>query len=348
MKTGLRRLGLAVLLMALLTLGLRVAAQIDKPVAEGEYVRGAEQTLLTVPEWFLVFSPNEYAEFTANHPPSRFPYYGHISQFWQSYLAVTAEANRRELDFNPGYHMMIMVIGVSTTVEYALRSSYEMLIGRLTEALTAQPTAEDRYAAQVAKDYVAFIRVLPWYEYDFAEKLNGLWLETGYGGPGQWRKWERKFALSTEYGIKMLYGKLIKLGTKNVYEVPLLVTAVVTRPVPLPDSRLSDLKLLQALPDERALITVPRYEAFKTYVQALAAKGINFEEIAGNRDFILVSLLVRSDWVAPLDTPMLFAQPVLTQPKRQRVVLMVQVNNLAAQQRQWQAAGLQVEHIFDY
>ena len=60
----------------------------SKPVAGPEHVRGVEQTLLTFPEWFLVFSPHEYAEFIAGNEPSRFPYYGHIGQFWQSYQAV--------------------------------------------------------------------------------------------------------------------------------------------------------------------------------------------------------------------------------------------------------------------
>lgn len=348
MKWGLHRCSAALLLVVALAAGMLAAAQTPKSVAGPEHVRGPEQTLLTYPEWFLVFSPHEYAEFTAKHRPSQFPYYGHIGQFWQSYLAVTEQTRQLELDLNPGYHMMIMVIGVSTTAEYALRSAYERLIGRLSEVLSTQPTAEDRYAAKVAKDYVDFIRVLPWYEYDFAGRLRGLWTETGYWGEDPLRKWERKFALSTEYGFKMLYGKLIKLGTKSVYDEPSLVTAVVTRTVPAPDLKLPAIKLLQALPDGRALITVPRYEAFLVHAQALAAKGMNFEEIAGNRSFILVSLLTRPDWTAPLDLPVLFVQPILTRPDRQRVALMVPVNRLAMQLRQWQAAGLQVEHIFDY
>ena len=42
-------------------------------VAPPEHVRGVEQTYLTFPEWFLVFSPDEYAAFTKDHPPSEFP-----------------------------------------------------------------------------------------------------------------------------------------------------------------------------------------------------------------------------------------------------------------------------------
>ena len=353
MRTGLRRRAAAWLLAAGLGCGQLAWAQLaptptPPPLTPAEHVRGLEQTLLTYPEWFLVFSPEEYAQFTAVQPPSRFPWYGHLGQFWHSYAAVTAETRRHELALNPGYHLMIMVIGVSTTVEYALRSAYELLVGRLTETLAAQPTAEDRYAAQVAREYVDFIRVRPWYEFDFAARLRGLWRETGSWGEAPVRKWERKFALSTEYGIKMLYGQLIRLGTRNVYDAPLPVTALVTHPAPPPDPKLPDLKLLQARPDGRALLTVPRYEAFMTYAQALAAKGLQFEEIAGNRSFILVSLHTRPGWQPTGDTPVLFRQPILTQADRQRVVLMVPVASLAAELRLWQKAGLQVEHVFDY
>lgn len=338
----------AIALLGTLSLGGLRAQTGYQPTVGPEHVRGVEQTLLTFPEWFLVFSPAEYAAFTASEPPSEFPFYGHLGQFWQSYAAVTAEVNRRDLDLNPGYHLMIMVIGVSTSVEYALRSAYEMLVGRITAMLALEPTAEDRYAAQAAQDYVDFIRVQPWYEFDFASKLRGLWTETGYAGPDQWRKWERKFVLSTEYGVKMLYGQLIKLATGTVYDAPLPVTAIVVRPVPAPDPSLPELKILKVLPDGRAIITVPRYEAFTTYAHALAAKMIFFEEIAGNRSLILVSLHTQPDWVPAVDAPVLFTQPILTEPGTQRVAVMIAVSSLSAKLRLWKTQGVQVEHIFDY
>jgi len=201
---------------------------------------------------------------------------------------------------------------------------------------------------KVASDYVDFIRVQPWYEFNFGQRLRELWTQTGWWGPDALRKWERKFVLSTEYGIKMLYARLIRLATQNVYEAPMSVTAVVTRTTPLPDPKLPEMKILQVLSDGRALVTVPRYEAFTVYAQALAARGVYFEEIAGNRNIILVTLFAPRDWEAPLETPTLFAQPILTRADRQRVALLVPVRNLTYQLRLWQAAGLQVEHIFDY
>src|SRR5437764_514515 len=79
---------------------------------------------------------------------------------------------------------------------------------------THGPTAEDRLGAEVAQDYVDFIRVQPWYEYDFASRMRQVWTRTGLLGPDAIRKWERKYALTTEYGIKGLYGWLIRKATK--------------------------------------------------------------------------------------------------------------------------------------
>ena len=318
------------------------------PVAGPEHVRGIEQTLLTYPEWFLVFSPHEYGEFIGRSAPSQFPFYGHIGQFWEGYKAVFDETQRRNLELNPGYHLMIMVIGTSTTVEYAIKSAYETLIGRLTEAISSAPTDEDRFAAQIAQDYVRFIRVDPWYLYDFGKALSGLWQSVPATGPDMMRKWERRFALSTEYLVKMSYAKLIKIGTQTVYDAALPVTAVVVKPVPQKNAKLPELKVIGLQPDGSALVTVPRYEAFMTYAQTLATEGMNFSEIAGNNGFILVSVLAPSNFKSASPTTLLFAQPILTQPGIQRVVITVPVQQLAESLRQWKAASVQVEHVFDY
>lgn len=318
------------------------------PLAGSEHVRGVEQTLLTYPEWFLVFSPYEYGEFIGRSAPSRFPFYGHIGQFWEGYKAVFDETQRRSLDLNLGYHLMIIVIGTSTTVEYAIKSAYEMLIGRLTEAMTNMPTAEDRYAAQVAQDYVRFIRVNPWYLYDFGKALSSLWQSVPATGLDMIRKWERRFALSTEYLVKMGYAKLIKMGTQSIYDAPLPVTAVVVKPVPQSNAALPQLQVIARQPDGSALVTVPRYEGFMTYAQAMAAQGMNFSEIAGNNAFILVSVLTPTSWMPVNPATPLLVQPILTQPGTQRVVLTVPVQQLAESLRQWKAASLQVEHLFDY
>lgn len=329
---------------------LAAAGAAARPVAPPEHRRGAEQTFLTYPEWFLVHSPAEYAAFVKSSPPSEFPFWGHVCQLWQSYGAVTRATTNERYPFNFGYHVMIMVIGVSTTVEYALRSAYETLVGRLAElARTHGPTPEDAYATRIAQDYVDFIRERPWYEYDFWGKLKGLWRETSLVGPDLLRKWERKYALTSEYGAKAIYGWLIMKATKASYDEALPVTAVVLDR--LPDGAAADVKLLQTLPDGGALVTVPRYAAFKSGTTALARRGANFREIAGNeaQAEILVSVLVPVGWQPPVsDARALFIQPLITQPGVQRVAFTVPVGSLAELLRRLDAAKTAIEHVYDY
>lgn len=340
-----------------LALGLAAAVPAAAPdavtpptAAPKAHQRGAEQTFLTFPEWYLVYSPAEYAAFVKDQAPSGFPFIGHIRQFWQSYRAVYG-ATRKDYSFNAGYHVMIMVIGGSTTVEYALRSAYETLIGRLTElARTHGMTEEDRLAARVAQDYVDFIRVQPWYEYDFFGKLEALWTQTGLAGPDLLRKWERKYALTTEYGIKAIYGWLIRKATKASYDEPLPVTAVLVDRLPRGiEQELPELKVLERRPGGPVLITVPRYQAFSDYATALAKRGVGFEEIAGNRSAILVSALVPRSWQPGRgDVNVLFTQPVITQPATMRVALVMPVDSLAPVLNALSGPGVQLEHVYDY
>jgi hypothetical protein len=329
--------------------GVTPARDAQPPVTPPEHVRRAEQTFLTFPEWYLVHSPAEYAMFVKTQPPSEFPFWGHIRQFWESYRAVTDATRRGGYPLNIGYHVMIMVIGVSTTGEYALRLAYENVVGRLAELTTSGLTDEDHYGARVAQDYVDFIRVRPWYEYDFAARLRGLWSETPAWGKGPLRKWERRYALTSEYLAKALYGWLIMKATKTAYEDARPDTAVwVDR---LPDSvqtELPDVKVLKQFPDGSALITVPRYEAFKVYSSKLAERGVTFQEIAGNRGAILVSALVPAAWTPGPGQQVLFTQPVLTRPAEKRVALTVNVPDLHALLNRIRLEGDDLEHVYDY
>jgi hypothetical protein len=339
---------LLIALVATAAADTRPAMQFE-PVTPELHRRGAEQTFLTFPEWFLVHSPAEYAVFVRTEPPSEFPFFGHIRQFWESYRAVTAATQRGGYPLNFGYHVMIMVIGVSTTGEYALRSAYENVAGRLSELTASGLTDEDRYGARVAQDYVDFIRVRPWYEYDFAGKLAGLWRETPAWGGGMLRKWERRYALTSEYAAKALYGWLIMKATKTAYEDARPDTAVWVDRLPAGiETGLPDLAVLQRLPDGSALITVPRYEAFKVYSSALAQRGCTFREIAGNRGAILVSALVPANWSPGPGQQVLFTQPVLTRPAEKRVALTVTVPELHTLLNRIRNEGDALEHVYDY
>jgi hypothetical protein len=310
------------------------AAVIAAPIAPDEHRRGEEQTFLTFPEWYLVFSPAEYADYVAGEPPSGFPFGGHVRQFWSSYARVADATKARRYPPNAEYHVMIATIGVSTTVEYGLRGAYETVIGRVAEATTTERTDEDAYAARVAADYVAFIRERPWYEFDFTSRLKALWTEVPLGGAGLLRKLERRYALTNEYILKAGYAKVIERATRASFERPSPLTHVVYRSV---DGSV-------------ATDYLPRYEAFTPASIALAGQGADFVEIAGNgaEAAVLVSVLAAQDWAPAGPAEVLFEQPVLTEPGRKRVAVVVRVDGLAGFLRTLDDGSVVAEHVFDY
>jgi hypothetical protein len=309
--------------------------------------RPRDQTFLTYPEWFLVFSPAEYAtHLESGAPASAFPYFGHLGQLWGSYRKVSAAAGSLELPFNTGYHVMIWVIGTSTTVEYALKSAYENTVGRVTEFTQGAPTDEDAFAARFARDYADFINVEPWYKYDFQSELGTLW-RAPLLGPNVLRKWERKFILTCELLVKTVYGALIKRMTQASYEEPIPLTQIRLGEVP---GEMPGLTVLERDADGGALVTVPRYQAFTDHARALAGQGATFKEIAGNDGLILLSALVPIGW-SPADSAdydVLFSQPILTNPAQKRVAITTSVQGLGPVLRELEAAADSIEHVFDY
>ncbi|MBI1275566.1 hypothetical protein GC177_06305 [bacterium] len=344
-----RRKLITVFFLTLIGLGIW-HAQAEPVEAPVEHRRGEEQTYLTFPEWWIVYSSDDYARFIKDHPPSDFPYWHEIAQFWSGYGHIIDITGDDRYQRNIGYHVMVLVIGTSLTVEYAVKSVYENTLGRLSEWSRDKPTEEDEYAAKIAADYVDFIRVDPWYLYDFGKALRGVWDKTGFSGPDKFRKIERKFALSFEYGFKAAYAWIIKLATHAAYDAPVPVTATLVSD--LPDAALASMK--DAKPQgkpakEGTMLLLPRYQAFTARAQTIAEAGGNFHEIAGNRGEILLSAIAPKPWDAlPKQAAMLFSQPILIDETRQRLVIRTQVGDLAELLRALHAEKIEIEHIYDY
>src|SRR4030095_4303508 len=197
----------------------------NNPLTPKADIRPADQTFLTFPEWFLVFSPEEQANYFKNHTATTFPFMSHTAQIWQSYKRVNDQI-KDTFPTNKGYHFMIWVIGTSASVEYSIKAWYETIIGRITD--TGEPiTDEDKFNAKFTQDYVGFIKDRPWYEFDFKSQFKTLWTSNSFFGNSFLRKVERKYILTSELLVKYAYGKLIGLGTKQVYDAALPTTAVI-------------------------------------------------------------------------------------------------------------------------
>jgi hypothetical protein len=303
------------------------------PITPAKDVRPADQTFLTFPEWYLVFSPEEQAEYFKYHTASSFPYMSHVAQFWESYHIVNNQIKGNFPD-NDGYHLMIWVIGSSTTAEYAIKAWYETIVGRITDTRTVR-TSEDHFNAVFVDDYVRFIKDRAWYEYDFISRLKSLWTEVPLASGRVIRSMERRYILSSELLVKAAYGKLIGLGTKTVYEEALPTTAVVL------DSTGS--------PNKRVVSYVPRYDRFREAAKGLARRGVQVREVAGNNSAILLSIIVPQSTTLNIpNTQVLFSQPISSNRSLKRVAVVCKVDNLTMLLSELNAQSLTVEHVFDY
>jgi len=297
------------------------------PQTQKADVRPSDQTFLTFPEWFLVFSPEEQANYFKHHTATTFPFMSHTSQIWQSYKIVNDQI-KNNFPTNTGYHFMIWVIGTSASVEYSIKAWYETIIGRITDT-GKSTTEEDMFNAKFTQDYVDFIKDRPWYDFDFKSRLKELWSSTSFLGSNFLRKLDRKYILTSELLVKYVYGKLIGLGTKQVYEIALPTTAVIL--------------------ENDSLQNLPRYDKFAKAAISIAKRGHKFKEIAGNNSAILLTILVSSENnINFKNAKTVFIQPISSDRSTKRIALAVPVTNLSSLLKQLDNDKIKVEHIFDY
>ena len=190
-------------------------------------------------------------------------------------------------------------------------------------------TDEDIFYANFTKDYVDFIKNRPWYEFDFKSQLKKLWIETSFFGTHFFRKLDRKYFLTSELIVKWAYGKLIRLGTKQVYEEALPTTTVIT--------------------ESDKINLLPRYDKFNQAIVSLAKQGKSFKEIAGKNSAILVSILVPSDFNEKFENAqIIFIQPISSDLTMKRIALATSVINLNKLLSQLDKQKIKIEHIFDF
>jgi hypothetical protein len=319
--------------------------RIDEP----GYVRQAANSYFTFPEWYIVYSFEDFGRFLDQGSESGFNYFGQIAGFWRSYCAANRVAGALPGDHGE-YKTTINIIGLSYTFEYAIKGIYENTVGRLTEWLRGpMPTAEDAYAKTVLQDYAAFLYQVPWYEYPFGEKLKGLWRDTPLVGESVTRSAERKLSLSAEYLFKAVYARLIALGLAATSAPAELEIMFVVKADPAPIlAGEPKVRLIKTLPGDMALLIAPRYQEFTDLVLRLSAKGVAFVEIAGNRK-ILMSAVVPDGGAPSIEgSRELFALPIDAAPGFSRVGYDVDVGRLSEVLVAYAEAGIKVEHLYDY
>ena len=310
------------------------------------YRREEASTFLTLPEWYIVYNTEEFAKFIGTQPPSGFPYVASIRQYWR-YYGGSCDATKRVYPFSWGNHVMLAVIGSSFSAEYLVKGLYENTIGRLTEWV-GRDTPEDQFAQKIAVEYGKFMHTVPWYEFPFFSKLGQLWRETPMTGPRFVRKWERRMALTAEFGAKGIYGWLIGLASGATYGAEdLRIHAWIDN---AGDAVFADgaVKKVRQLGPRAYVVTIPRYEAFTGRVKALIAQGVRFMDIAGNDEILVTALAPTTYTVSNGLGAVLLADPLLTDPATKRLAIAVNVRSLHDAVTALERSGATVEHIYDY
>jgi hypothetical protein len=325
--------------------GAQRASELAAPVPLPK--REESLTFLTLPEWSIVYAAEEYARFVSRAAPSQFPYVRSGLQYW-SYVDAVCEVTSREYPFNMGYHVMLGVIGTSFSVELLLKGIYENTVGRLFEWISSYDTLEDRFAARTAVEYGAFMHTVPWYEFPFGARLGALWSETPLRGPHPLRKWERRFALTAEYGTKAVYGWIIRQATQSAYAPEdLELQAWIDR---APEAIFQDkrVQLVKTIGPGSYVVRLPRYEPFTEVVRMLAQQNVEFLNIAGN-DEILITAVAKGELTESFPAGQLMTNlRFVSEPTARRLAVRVPVKNLSQLFAWLSQRGVTIEHVYDY
>ncbi len=305
--------------------------------------RSEARTWLTYPEWHIVYSAESLGKhLLAGGKPSDYRYMRDVGAFWRSTCAVNRIAAARPEGGDA--KVMIYTIGLSFSVEMAIKAAWENTIGAFFEWASGHASADDRHAALVQADYAAFMHQVPWYEYGFGKALSGLWSTSE---PKQHaRHWERRLALSMEYGVKAGYAKAIGAASGATLGRDQLTLRFVTPASPAAVAAIDPrLKPIRRTSDGQTVVEAPRYAVFSQLLEKMAAANVPITDISGNDEIFLTALV--PDRMRVPGVPA-FTMALGDRPGWKRAGVTVRVADLGATMRVVKAGGGTVEHVHDF
>ena len=317
-------------------------------INEQGYQRKQNNTFFTFPEWYIVYSFEDFGRFLDRSSESHFNYLGHIFGFWRSFCTIN-QAVPPTAESLTEVKTMIYVIGISYSAEYAIKGLYENTVGRVFEWIRGEKrTPQDAFGRAVLQDYAAFLYTIPWYKYPFREKLNGL-MAISAPTPSDIRTWERDFALGAEYFAKTGYAFLIQkaLDASDDDEPRdiMLVVAILPPEVLAKERRI---KPLRKLTPQWQLVQTPRYREFTEIVQNMLDQGFDIAEIAGNHEILITVIAPKSTALDVKDTAELFSLDLDARPGFRRAGLRARIARLVDISRDLKIRGASIEHFYDY
>ncbi|HEY9507227.1 MAG TPA: FAD-binding oxidoreductase [Gemmatimonadales bacterium] len=316
------------------------------------YRRPDSDTFLQHPEWYIVYSSEEYGRHLASRPASTFPYGAAIGQYWRTYYEAW-NATRHTSPPSWAYHVMLWVIGTSYSAELALKGMYENTVGRLAEwTAGGERTPEDRLASEVAQEYGRFVHDRPWYEYRFLPRLLEVWLDLPLWGEHPARSWERKGFLTLEYGVKAGYAGLIALATRAAYDpqpprTELLVrrwTDSLARVIP-------DVDVEERVDSTAVVLSAGRFDPTRDLLLRLARTGptdLRVDAIAGRPVTAFTGVAPRG-WAPPGGRGrVLHAMPLPTDSGTVRLLFETRTRDLLPWLRELvRDTALTIDHVYD-
>src|SRR5215218_10328798 len=326
-----------------------VAPTVTLPaIDEAGYRRKLNNTFFTFPEWYIVYSFEDFGRFLDRSNESHFGYLGHIFGFWRSFCTINRAVPATGESLTE-VKTMIYIIGISYSVEYAVKGFYENTIGRAFEWIRGEKrTPQDEFGRAVLQDYAAFLYTIPWYKYPFREKLDGL-MAISAPTPSNLRSRERDFALGAEYFVKIGYAALIQkaLDAGGDEEPRDIMYAVATLP-PAVLAKEPRIKPVRALNPQWQLVQTPRYKDLTEVLQSLLDQGFGLAEIAGNHEILITVIAPDATKLEVKDTTELFSLELDAKPGFRRAGLKARIDRLVEINRDLKARGVSIEHFYDY
>jgi hypothetical protein len=313
-------------------------------ITDAAYRRAEANSYLTYPEWHIVYAYEGLAETLRSSDEHAFDYASAVAGFWNAYCALN-EAAQDHGGADAATRQTIYVIGVSFTIEMALKAAYEETAGRLFASLRGpDKTPQDQVVEAQAAEYAAFLHQTPWYKYPFDAAREKLWAAPLIPGA---RGWERRLGIGAEWWTKAAYAGVIDGAVAATGEAQLEIRSVIGG-LSAPAARaIPDLKVVGSSGD-RLIIETPRYARFTEILREVSAKGGIVIEIAGNDD-----VLISAVDAAPSPSTLPEGASLLASIPRdgfgdRRVLLGVKVPVLSRVIASMRRGPLRLEHVYDY
>lgn len=312
-----------------------------------EYFRAEEQTILTVPEWYLVYNPKEYADYLeSGKNPSDFPFYKSIDEYWKLYdrsIKLTSKAYSE----NNEYKTMLQVIGVSITMEYGAKIIYENTIGRFFSLFSEEKISkEEETIIEAQRAYSNFIYQTAWYEFKFLPWIKKIWTVSEKSNCSTLRKWERTLIFTFEFSFKAFYSQLIQWAANSTYETPAnSIYLIVSNVDSIKENK--NLKIIKKYGD-KMIIAITRWEAFTTEIIKLSNQDVKIYEISGNNEIAVSAIMNNSKEINYKNIKLLYQSRIVTNDNLKRNIYFLPVDRLLPFIKESMNKKATIEHVYDY